>query len=709
MPSPTHFRPSLIALTIAIASSYSIVSVAQEREVNGDLLEVLNVKGQSYRNTATKTLLEPYETPQGISITTKESLTQRGTQSVSEAIRYTSGTNTELRGGAISRNDFINIRGFNNQQNYYDGLQLLYNDWNLQPQIDTAAIEQVEVFKGPTSTLYGAMPPGGMVNLISKSPQVSRQNHLEITLGSDNKQEVQIDSTGPISDKINYRVIGLIRKKDGQALTSKEERIMIAPSLDLELSERTQLNLNLYYQQDPAAGVYSSLPSKGTVFDNVNGSLSPNTYAGDRNWETYDRDVLLFGYKLDHSINGTWSFLQNVRGMDATAYQENTYSTGLGEDERTITRQAYLTDESSKGITIDNQFSALFDVGAAEHNLLVGLDFLKLTSDIKYEDATAPSLDLFSPNHNQIIRSALSYNPYYSSDFTIQKEQVGLYLQDQIRLDQWVFIAGGRYDSFESTEKGKKYGSQTDTQVDQSQFTGRIGALYELNNGISPFISYAQSFEPVPGRGVNGKTYDTSTAGQWEAGIKYDSGNTIASLTTYQINKENVLTRDPNGSPYDLIQVGEVRPRGIELELQQHITSEVNLLATYTKQDVEVIKDNSGIQGNTPIWTPEQQLSSWLNYAPQSGYLAGATLGAGVRYIGKMELNSRNTDKVPSATLVDLSMGYDLAKLSPDLQGANIQLSISNAFNEEYYSCYDENNCWFGDERSFEVSARYDF
>lgn len=152
-----------------------------------------------------------------------------------------------------------------------------------------------------------------------------------------------------------------------------------------------------------------------------------------------------------------------------------------------------------------------------------------------------------------------------------------------------------------------------------------------------------------------------------------------------------------------------MRSQGIELDIQQRITDEMSFLAAYTIQDVEVTKDNNGIQGNTPIWTPDQQLSSWLSYEPQSGTFAGTTLGAGVRYIGEMELDSKNTDKVPAVTLVDLSIGYDLASFSPDLQGANIQLSVSNAFNETYYSCYDANNCWFGDDRSFEVSARYEF
>lgn len=707
-----HFPLTLLALTTM--SSYSFADTAnkttKETSLDDGVLSPLVVKGESYRNTATKTQLDPEETPQGITMIEQASLKHRGTETVAEAVRYASGINTELRGGAVTRLDLFSIRGFQNFQTYYDGLQLLYNDWNLQPQIDIAAIEQVEVFKGPTSTLYGSMPPGGMVNLISKAPQKERQNRLEITLGNDNKRETQFDSTGAINDHIQYRVIGLYRKKDGQAVTTDEERIMIAPSIDWRVSDDTLLNLNMYYQKDPSMGAYTSLPSKGAVYSNINGSLDPDTFSGDANWNTYRREETLFGYKLDHTINDTWRFLQNARFMNATAYQENTYSSGLASDERTLSRRAYLTDEGSQGITIDNQFSGVFDTGEVEHNVLIGVDYLKLKSDIQYEDASAASMDLYDPNYAQITRSNLDFSASgYHSDFTINKEQTGVYLQDQLRMDQWVFIAGGRYDTYHSTEKGIKYGADIDDKVDQEQFTGRAGVLYKMDNGLSPFISFAQSFEPVSGSDRNGSPYDTSTANQWEAGIKYDTGHTKASLASFQIMKENVLTRDPNGTAYDKIQVGEVRSRGLELDIQQQINAMFNWRMAYTLQDVVVTKDNSGIKGNTPIWVPDQQFSTWLNYAPQDGKLAGTNIGVGVRHIGKMELNAANTNTVPSATLVDFSIGYELAVFDPSWKGASVRFTMNNAFNKTYYSCYDEDNCWFGDSRSFQVTGRYEF
>lgn len=146
-------------MTISTLLAGSVQAAASDSQDTATADETLTVLGQTYRNTATKTRLDPIETPQAISVVDGETLSLRGVSSVSEALRYVPGVNTELRGGAVNRLDLFNIRGFDNYQNFYDGLLLQYNDWNLQPQIDPVAIEQLEVFKGPTSVLYGSMPP----------------------------------------------------------------------------------------------------------------------------------------------------------------------------------------------------------------------------------------------------------------------------------------------------------------------------------------------------------------------------------------------------------------------------------------------------------------------------------------------------------------------------------------------------------------------
>lgn len=710
MPYRPHHR--YCALAAAIMSALASSSLhAQEQD--GEALDSLTVYGSTYRNTATKTRLTPQETPQGISVIDEQTLLERNADSVATALRYASGVNTQLRGGAVNRLDLFGIRGFINYQNFYDGLQLIYNDWNLQPQIDMQAVQQVEVFKGPTSTLYGAMPPGGMVNLISKKPTTEQYNSVELTAGSHDLRELSFDSSGQLGDSnLSYRVTGLGSSSDGQAETSENERLMLAPSLDWQVSDSTLVNLNIYYQKDPDMGIYTTLPAAGLFQPNVNAKLDPDAFSGDENWNTYEREVLMAGYKIQHDFNDSWQFLQNARFQHGDAYQRNTYGTTLDADQRTYNRRAYLTDETSEGFTIDNQLSGLVQTGAIEHNLLVGVDYLQFESDIGYEDAAAPSIDLYNPDHSQINAGLLDFAASgYSSDFTIEKRQTGVYLQDQMRIGQWVLIAGGRHDRYEAKEYGVKYGAAVDNDLKQSNTSWRAGALYLFDNGLAPFVSYAESFEPVAGSDRLGRTYEPSTAEQWEAGLKFnpDGGRNNGSVTAYRILKDNVLTRDPNGTAYDQIQAGQVRSQGVELEVSSRLTDSLKVDASYTRQDVEVTRDNSGLEGKTPVWVPEQMASLWLTYDIYTGLLNGLSINGGVRYLGEAEVDALNSDEVPDVTLVDLGFSYDLGVAAQNLSGATLRMSVSNLFDERYYSCYDTLNCWFGAERSLQTSVRYDF
>ncbi len=698
---------ALVALVCA--STFSFAAEPRGDDPNTETLVVL---GTTYRHTATKSALEPDRTPQGISVISAETLSLRGTDSVAEALRYVPGVTTELRGGAVSRLDLFNIRGFETVQNYFDGLQLLYNGWNLQPQIDAAAVRQIEVFKGPTSVLYGNMPPGGLVNLIGYSPERTPQHEVELATGSRNLRAGTLRSTGPIGDSpLSYTALAKYSERDGQARSSEEERQVVSSSVDWDIAPSTLLNVNLYYQNDPEAGVYNSLPAAGTALSNPNGALPEDAFAGDRNWDHYEREVLLAGYKFSHEFAGAWNFLHQARYMLADAYQENTYNIGLSPlDERTLGRRAYLTDEASRGITVDNQLGGLVSSGEVVHQLLLGVDYLRLDSEIKYEDASAPPIDLFAPNHAQIVPVTLDFAASgLSSDFGIDVQQLGVYVQDQLEWDALVVVAGLRWDDYQSDEKGRKYGAASNTKVDQEQVSGRLGALYQLPGGIAPFASYAESFEPVPGTDRNLNPFEPATAHQWEAGVKYrdEASRTDMTVSAFRITKENVVTRDPSGGPLDQIQAGEVRSQGLELELTAQPTPALSLHASATLLDMEVTKDNNGLEGKTPVWVAERTASLWANYLFLSGPMRGANLGVGVRHVGETQLDSLNSDTLPSHTLYDLGLGFDLGNSEFGLLGWSLELVATNLFDRRTVSCYDQFNCWFGAERSLEARLRY--
>lgn len=716
------FKKSLISLSVA-STLFAVPLVFAEEQL--EEIETISVLGQAYRNTATKTSLEPEETPQAINIVDEELLKARGVKSLNQALRYTPGVVTEQKGAGVSMYDTFNIRGFDVNQSYYDGLVLQYlTGWNLQPQIDPIAIQQIEVFKGPTSVLYGAMPPGGMVNMIAKSPQKESSTNVGVATGSRNLMEASIDSTGQIGDSdFNYRFIALARKQDGQVNHTEEERYVIAPSIDWNVSDKTLINFNLYYQNDPAMGMNSAMPASGMFIDNPNGSTNPNTFVGDENWSSFEREFLLAGYKIEHRFNSKWTFLQNFRYMKADLYQENTYHTADQFDVATgnLDRYIYDTTESSEGFVIDNQLAAKLQAGSVEHNLLMGIDYQRLDGQSLYNEYGTTSqfgdFNIFNPNNDLINRSQLDTTAEYQD--LVNVEQLGLYFQDQMLIDQLVLIAGGRYDHFQSSSD---YSGQYDfggswipynskTSADQNQFSYRVGALYELQNGLAPFISYATSFEPTVSS--EGQEYKPELGQQIEVGLKYSAVDMSksGSISYFNIVKSDALMADPLDPWGAQLQVGEITSQGIEAQGQWYLTDTLELAANYTYLDT-IISDDSenGLEGTTPIYIPTHSANLWSSYYIYDGVLAGSMANLGVRYVGEMQMDATNTQgMVPSSTTVDMSVGYDLSYLSPSMIGASANLIVNNLLDEESYTCYDQSNCWYGAERTVELNVNYNF
>lgn len=709
-----HSR-SVIALSIAAALAVPATAVANNESAQSDdvtTMDTITVLGQAYRNTATKTALAPEETPQSISTIDNETLEMRGVNSVTEAMRYVPGVNTELRGGTVKLYDTFNIRGFDVQNSYYDGLALQnLTGWNLQPQIDPIAIEQIEVFKGPTSVLYGAMSPGGMVNIIAKTPQKDRNTDVSVATGSHNLKEATIDTTGQIGDSnFAYRLVAKASERDSQINGVNETRYLIAPSLDWYASEDTMVNFNLYYQRDPEAGMNAAVPGIGTLYNNPTGvNFDPNTFLGDHNWNELDREFLLAGYKINHNINDNWTFLQNARYMDANLYQKNVAHTAYNANNPEILdRYAYTTDESSKGFIIDNQLTGAVDIAGVEHNLLFGVDYQKLKGDSRFlYYANVPGINVNNPDNNQINSGEMVADSDETTD--IESEQLGLYFQDQVRLDRLVLIGGGRFDQFKSEVASQS----SQEKIDQTNFSYRLGALYEFDNGLSPFMSYATSFEPVAGVDRNGKAFEPSEGKQWEAGVKYMSADMskTATLAAFHIVKENALTADPTNQPGETwqVQTGETTSKGIEFEGQWFATESLDVAVNYTYLDMEITKDNSGLEGKTPIRTPKHSASAWANYNVYNGMLSGMTFGTGVRYIGETHVDAANIDKVPDYTLVDLAVKYDLSEVSPSMSGMSASVTATNLFDKEYYTCYDKMNCWIGAEQTVEAKINFNF
>ncbi|WP_221796073.1 TonB-dependent siderophore receptor [Oceanobacter mangrovi] len=701
-------KPAVVAVlgySVLLCSSQSQAEQTSTDDDADNNLEEVVAYGSSYRATGTKTTLTPMQSPMSYEVYDRELLDSRQADSVSQALRYVTGVTPESR-ATVSVFDQYNIRGFESYYNYYDGLPLQTNgSWNLAPQVDAFATDAVEVLKGPTSVLYGSAPPGGMINQIARTPQQQPQHQLRGRLGSNGLRELALNSSSAISTDLAYRLIALKRSQDGQQQTTEEERTVLAPSVTWWATPDTEITVSLYHQQDPKLTPSTPLPYQ------INGRTPrANAYAGDSNWSGVDREITLVGYKISHQLTDTISLLQNFRHSSGNLLQKNTYNGGfVSGSESEMLRSAYQTDEAMQGFVIDNQLGWYLDAGASQHNLLVGIDYNRLTSSALYNDTLyldTPTIDLANPDYNQIDPNSLPLDNY-EEDHRIQQSQVGVYLQDEIRFDQLTLLAGLRWDKYFARDRADNLymgsGYSSDSRISQTNLSKRLAAMYQFNSEMGGYLNYSESFEPTAGAdSATGEAFKPTTARQWESGLKFQSADLLSSATlaVYDLRKQNVVV---NSADYtQKTQTGEISSRGVELTLNHWLTDSLAIDANASWQDVE-ITDNElypQLQGNSPVWVADTLASVWLDYHASDALI----ISGGVRHVGESQLDAANSDTVPGYTLVDLAASWQAH------EQVKTGLSVSNLANKQYVgACYDASNCWMGAERAIEASATVSF
>ena len=674
-------------------------------------LDTIAVYADSYRSTGTKTALDPNDAPMSYTRIDQELLQKRQADSVNAALRYEPGISAESR-GTVSIFDEYNIRGFKTYSNFYDGLRLPYDGaWNLMPQVDIYATESVEVVKGPASSLYGYASPGGMVNQVAKTPKSTQASEVQLRLGNQNLKEVGVDTTGPITDTLNYRLVALKRKKDGQMQTTEEERTLVNPSIEWRPTEDVSVLANVFYQDDPEMVPSTPLPAVGTVYNASYGKLGSDAYAGDK-WNRFSKEVLMPSVTVNWDINDQLTFKHILRYTDAEAQQRNMYNSGfVSGSDKILNRVAYTTDESMNNWTTDNQLAYKLDTANTSHNLLFGVEYQETDSTATYYDAGAdgtPNLDLSNPDFSQINADTLPLNNY-RQDESIEQSQLGFYVQDEMKWQDLTVVTGLRHDNFDSITDQTKASAgaiYSDQKIDNdaSKTSGRLAAIYAFDNGISPYASYSQSFQPVVGSNfITNKPFEPTTADQLEAGIKYLSPNraTQGTLAVFDITQKNVVVADEINYRSQT-QTGEISSKGFEVSGSHMLNDWVDVAASYSYTDAEITADefNPNVVGNTPAQTAKHKATLWADYYATDKL----TLNAGVRYEGGMQLDKQNSDELPRVTLVDIGGNYQINPMF------TVGASINNLFDKTYVgACYDINNCWMGPERQLSVSLKANF
>ncbi len=657
--------------------------------------------------TATKTDIPISEAPQSISVVTRDHMDNIGARSLADALKYNAGVTTGLRGESSGlSDDNIVIRGFGGtgtSNEYWDGLRM-YGTNYANNGIDPYLFERIEVLRGPSSVLYGQNQPGGVVNSVSKRPQFTPQGNIQVLGGTFDTKELDADVSGPLNEHFAYRLVGVVSDQDGQTDFSGRERKVLLPSLTWSPSENTTLTLQSVYQKDDATGgVVRSLPAMGTIEPSPHGKVPKERFTGDPNYDKWDRELLSFGYFLEHNFNESWTARQNLRFLQAEMDMELVYAASLAEDNRTISRRAFGVKEDSDTLSIDNQLEGHFAIGEVKHTLLLGVDFQDRNASTLRRFANAPTLDLYSPVYYQDIPL-----PPVFQNIDEEQSRLGFYLQDQIKLQQWILTLGGRYDDNESQSTNNL--NNVITEAKDDMLTGRIGLGYAFSQGFTPYISYAQSFEPQAGTDFFGNAFEPTEGEQWEGGIKYapSEHNAFITLSVFELTQQNVTTADLE-HPGSRIQTGEIRSRGIELESVASLENGWNFVASYTYLDQEVTQSNESNLGKRLATIPENKFTLWSDYSFNDQF-SGLKAGAGVTYTGKTKGDVLNTFDVDAYTLLDASLEYDLSSKANTLNGWNISLNAKNLTDKTYVaSCNSTIQCYYGLGRTFTVRVKHEW
>ncbi|AIS15754.1 ferrioxamine B receptor [Pseudomonas chlororaphis subsp. aurantiaca] len=689
----------------------------------GNALGSMEGYNATHSQIATKTSTALLETSQSVSVVTREQMDDQGSQTVSQTMRYTPGVLTNPY-GATHRYDYVAMRGFNDgsvDNIYLDGLKSMGDSGTYSTmQVDPYFLERVDILKGPSSVLYGRSSPGGLVALTSKKPLFEPYHQIQATVGTQGQRGMGFDFSGPVDDdkRIAYRLTGLADRSDTQFDHNKEKRYALAPTLSIDFTDDTSLTLQAYLQHDPDGGYHSGMPADGALHQRNGQRISENFFEGEPGIDRYERDQQSFGYQFEHRFNDVFTARQNFRYLDSKVKLDQVYGYGWTTPTSNELNRYYTGgDEKLHAFIVDNMLQAEFLTGATKHTVLMGADYQRRKTVVDWTSGSVAPINAFDPVYGN---SAITY--YDPLSYLRRLEQTGVYLQDLIEMDQWRFSLGLRQDWVETSDENRLAEASrpvgTEINDKRTKLTGRAGALYLFDNGLAPYISYSESFNPNSYADSAGNPLAPTDGTQWELGLKYQPPGTddLYTASLFRIDQENLATKLPQENFYRA--VGAVRSQGLELEAHLQLNDNLKVLGSYTFTDIEYSKSMISTlstateiienKGNSPTQAPRHMASLWADYKFDSGTLDGLRLGGGVRYVGYSWADAENTMKVPSYTLFDASIGYDLGKVG--LKGVDVRLNANNLTNESYIaSCASLSFCYMGEERNVAATVSYQF
>ncbi|GAB7564418.1 pseudopaline transport outer membrane protein CntO [Methylobacillus methanolivorans] len=705
-------------LPLLMSATYP--SYAAEPAENSGVLEEVTVKASSTSKTnnyyqrdagaSTRTDTPQQETSQAVKIISRQALDDIQATRVADTYDLVSGVSRQNNFGGLWDN--FAIRGFAGHEN--TGPAMLRNGFSgnrgYNPPRDTANTERVEFLKGPAAALYGNSEPGGTLNVVTKKPQFKASNVAEIYAGSYDSYRSSIDSTGPITENLAYRMIVAAEDNGGFRDYVDSKRLLIAPSFTWLLGPATSLTYELEYLKH-------QLPmDRGIPLRDINGNRLHNIkrerFLGEPNTGDFKMEAYTHQLTLDHEFSDQW------RGRAGIVYKDNSTDGGSLETipalnrispNGDVQRQWRIRDYQSTDLSVQADLNGKFKTGSISHDFLVGMEAYRFHNDqymVSMRNGTDWNTNIYNPVYGFTQPSLNQFS--IATNFYEKQTDVALFVQDQLSLtEKWKLMGGLRFESYRQNLNDKR----TDSISKQDHFvtSPRAGLTYIVNPEISLYTSWSRSFRPNAGVaggssfGVDaaGSGFDPERGRAFEVGMKYQSTDQRlgGSIAAFDITKQNVLTTDPGDVLGRSIAAGEVRSRGLEIDLSGQITDHLRAIASYAYTDSYLGKDLKV----TPITTllpdgivqagsrlsniPKHSANALLMHEQTLANGGKLGLGGGFTYVGKRADSTEDIFELPSYVTVRLTTYW---QIDPKLR---LSFDVTNLFDREYYAS-SYNSTW---------------
>jgi outer membrane receptor for ferric coprogen and ferric-rhodotorulic acid len=656
-------------------------------------------------STATGLNLSMRETPQAVSVVTRQQIEDQNLTDITQVLEQTPGVVANNMGPAGSDANHIYVRGLEIDNIQVDGISRPSTYGFNDDLADMAIYDRVEVVRGATGLMSGTGDPSATVNLIRKKPTYETQRKLTVQAGSWDNYRSELDVSGKLSDSGHVRGRVVAAKTDSKSHIDRQslEKQVAYGVLEWDISDATMLTVGAEYQDldNDGAGNHG-FPMYNSDGSHFKPSRSFNSGA---DWSYHKRETRTLFTTLEHALGNGWQLKFNAehsrRSYDdafATAANGRVNPDGSGISTWTG-RWAGEPRQTSFDLSATGPF-ALF---AREHELYLGASHHKAyyrsygydlwgfqtIDNIHTWDGSLPIPD--------IVRDK------YSQD-ALDETQLGLVAAARWSLtDDLSLITGARVIDWQRDTSSRTLATGAVTRSKEQEngiVTPYVGLIYDLDEHWSAYASYTTIFNPQNRQQADGSYLEPKEGENYELGLKGEfwDKRLTAGLSIFEVQQDNLPVADPNNPGYSIPESG-TKTRGFEVEMAGELLPDWQVSASYS---YAVIQDSDDKRLLTEV--PRDTLKLFTSYRLRA--LPQLKVGGGVRWQGeeyyKRSGPNNETFRQGDYAVVDLMAQY---AFTPD---TSVSLNLNNALDEHYYSAIGARG-WYGTPRSLTATLAHAF